>query len=81
MAVGRPEGRWAKGGAQRRRAVSDGRPGIAQHRWAVEGQRSVAVVVLVATVRVRRGDADGVAFHAQRRAVHGGQESRGARPL
>lgn len=41
----------------------------------------MAVVVLVATVRVRRGDADGVAVHAQRRAVHGGQESRGARPL
>lgn len=41
----------------------------------------MAVVVLVAAVRVRRRDADGVAVHAQRRAVGGGELSRGARPL
>lgn len=41
----------------------------------------MAVVVFVAAVHVRRGDADSVAVHAQRRAVHGGQESRGPRPL
>ncbi len=41
----------------------------------------MAVVVLMAAVCVRRGDADGVAVHAQSRAVHSGQESWGARPL
>lgn len=81
MAVGGPEGRRAEGGAQRRRAVGGGRPGVAQHGRVVEGQRAVAVVVLVAAVRVRGGDADGLAVHAQGGAVHGGRESAGAGPL
>lgn len=41
----------------------------------------MSMVVLMATVCVWRGDADSVAVHAQRRAVRGGQESRGAWPL
>lgn len=81
VVVGGPEGWRADGGAQIRRAVGDGLPGVAQHRLAVKVQGSVAVVVLVAAVRVRRRDADGVAVHAQRRAVGGGELSRGARPL
>lgn len=81
VAVGGPEGWGAKGGAQGRRTVSDRRSGVAQHRRVVEGQGSVALVGLVATVRVRRGDADAVAVHARGRAVHGAQESRGARPV
>lgn len=39
----------------------------------------MAVVVLVATVHVRGGDAYGVAVHAQGRAVGGRQESRRGR--
>lgn len=81
MVVGGPESRWATGGAHRRRAVGDGRPGVAQHRWVVKGQRSVAVVILVAAVRVQRGDAHSVAVHAERGAVDGRQGPRGAGPL
>lgn len=79
--VGRPESRGAEGGAQRRLALGDGRPAVAQHRWAVECERRVSVVVLMATVRVRRGNADRVVVHAQGRAVHGRQESGGVLPV
>lgn len=81
VVVGGPECCWATGRAHRRWAVSDGRPGIAQHRRAVKGQRSVAVVILMATVRVQRGDANSVAVHAERGAVDGRQGPRGAGPL
>lgn len=73
VAVGGPERGGAERGAQRRGALSDGGPAVAQHRGAVKRQRSVAVdVVLVVTVRVRRGDAYGVAVHGRRGAVGGG---------
>lgn len=63
VAVGGPQGRGAE-----RRALGDGRPAVAQHRGAVKRQMSVAVhVVLVVTVRVRRGDAYSVAVHGRRR--------------
>lgn len=75
VAVGGPEGRGAE-----RRALSDGRPAVAQHRGAVKRQRSVAVhVVLVVTVRVRRGDAYSVAVHGRRGTEDGGRHSRRSR--
>lgn len=77
VAVRGPEGRRAE-----RRALSDGRPAVAQHRGAVKRQRSVAVdAVLVVIVRVRRGDAYSVAVHGQRGAVGSGQRSRRGRLL
>lgn len=41
----------------------------------------MAVAVIMAVVCVGRGDAECAALHAARRAVEGGQESRGAPPL
>lgn len=57
--VGRPKRRGAKWGAQGGRTVCYRCPGIAQDRGTVESQGSVSMVVMT-TVRIRRGDADSV---------------------